>query len=55
MPTLDVSLFLNSLSQDNRNSLLSQSLQMLLPVGTALMRALAFPTGISVPGYLLVR
>jgi CRP-like cAMP-binding protein len=43
MPTPDVSLFLNSLSEDNRNSLLSQSVQMPLPVGTVLYEAQATP------------
>ena len=54
MPTLDVSLFLNSLSQDNRNSLLSQSLQMPLPVGTVLYESIGVFNWNWV-GYLLFR
>jgi len=43
MPTLDVSLFLKALSEDNRSSLLSQSVHMPLPVGTVLYEAQETP------------
>jgi len=44
MSTQDVSLFLNSLSENNRNSLLSQSVHILLPVGRVLYEAQETPS-----------